>query len=61
MREQYDLLLIGATALSAGIVQAHPELQIAVLEQTCSVAGEFANTLRFDDTQTLRKMADSLK
>ena len=44
MKKQYDLLLVGATALSAGIVQAHPDLDIAVLEQTCSVAGEFANT-----------------
>lgn len=44
MNKTYDLLLVGATALSAGIVRAHPELSIAILENTCSVAGEFANT-----------------
>ena len=49
MKKQYDLLLVGATALSAGIVQAHPELDIAVLEQTCSVAGEFTNTYSSDN------------
>lgn len=49
MKKIYDLLLVGATSLAAGIVQAHPELSIAVLEQTCSVAGEFANTYQTDN------------
>ena len=49
MKKIYDLLLVGATSLAAGIVQAHPELSIAVLEQSCSVAGEFANTYRTDN------------
>lgn len=49
MKKIYDLLLVGATALSAGIAQAHPELSIAILEQSCSVAGEFANTYQTDN------------
>ena len=46
MRKEYDLLLIGATALAVGIVQAHSELRIAVLEEGFSVAGEFCHTWR---------------
>ena len=38
MKKRYDLLILGATALSAGIVAAHPELDIVVLETTSGCA-----------------------
>jgi len=44
MRKEYDLLLIGATALAAGVALAHPELRIAVLEESFGIAGEFCHT-----------------
>ena len=44
MRKEYDLLLIGATALAAGVALAHPELRIAVLEEGFGIAGEFCHT-----------------
>lgn len=52
MEKQYDLLLIGATALAAGMVLAHPELRIAVLEEGFGIAGEFCHTWRSDNAAT---------
>lgn len=43
MREKYDLLLIGATALAVGIAKANPDRSIVILERNYSVAGEFCN------------------
>ena len=65
MRRNYDLTILGATALAAGICAAHPELRIAVLETTSTVAGEFSDAMKTDNagvyvprtavTQTLRE------
>lgn len=52
MREKYDLLLIGATALAAGVVLAHPELRIAVLEEGFGIAGEFCHTWQTSNAAT---------
>lgn len=52
MRKEYDLLLIGATALAAGVVLAHPELRIAVLEEGFGIAGEFCHTWQTSNAAT---------
>ena len=49
MKKRYDLLILGATALSAGIVAAHPELDIVVLETTSGCAGEFTEAMKTDN------------
>lgn len=52
MRKEYDLLLIGATALAAGVALAHPELRIAVLEEGFGIAGEFCHTWQTSNAAT---------
>ena len=54
MRKEYDLLILGATALAAGIAAAHPELKIAVLESTSSVAAEFSDAIQTDNAALYR-------
>ena len=54
MKEHYDLLILGATALAAGVIEAHPELDIAVLENTTGWAGEFAEAMKTDNAAIYR-------
>ncbi|GEM_PF-538470 len=44
----YDVCILGATALAAGFVAGHPELNCAVIESTCIAAPEFSATFRTD-------------
>ena len=46
MKQHYDLLLIGATALAAGIAVANRKLEIAVIEPGCICATEFSSTFK---------------
>ena len=49
MKERYDLLILGATSLAAGILAAHPELRAVVLEKTSGCAGEFCEAMKTDN------------
>ena len=51
MKERYDLLILGATALAAGILAAHPELDAVVLEKTGGCAGEFSDAMKTDNAE----------
>ena len=46
MKSHYSLLLVGATALAAGIVTANKTLDIAVIEPSCTCAPEFSSALK---------------
>ncbi len=46
MKKHYDLLILGASALSVGIVSSHSELATIVLEESCSITREFAYALK---------------
>ena len=49
MKKHYDLLILGASALGVGIASAHPELDIVLLEVSCSITREFAYALKDRD------------
>lgn len=46
MKSHYSLLLVGATALAAGIATANKTLDIAVIEPSCTCAPEFSSALK---------------
>ena len=47
MKPLYDLLILGASSLAAGILSAHPGLSAVVLENTSTIAGEFETAANF--------------
>ena len=50
MKSHYSLLLVGATALAAGIATANKTLDIAVIEPSCTCAPEFSSALKTSRT-----------
>jgi len=46
MKNNYDLLIIGATALGIGIACEHTDLDIVMLESSCSIVREFGYALK---------------
>ncbi|MBE6612657.1 MAG: FAD-dependent oxidoreductase [Ruminococcaceae bacterium] len=46
MKQSYDLLILGATALASGILAANPKLSAVVLESSSLAAGEFSNAYK---------------
>lgn len=50
MKSHYSLLLVGATALAAGIAAANKTLDIAVIEPSCTCAPEFSSALKTNRT-----------
>ena len=46
MKQNYDLLILGATALAAGIAEANRGLDILIVERGCLCAAEFSQALR---------------
>lgn len=58
MREKYDVLLVGATALAVGFAAAHPELDLVILENSYSIAGEFCNAWHTGDAASYCPQTD---
>jgi len=61
MKPDYDLLIVGATSLAAGIVKAHPELSIVIIENTSMVAAEFSDCIKTDNAALYSPVSDEAR
>ena len=49
MKQLYDILVLGATALAAGVIAANRKKSVVVLEPTSAIAGEFGDAWKSDN------------
>ena len=62
MKKSYDLCILGATAAALGVAEAHPELNIIILEEGLTTAPEFSASLKLSPTPFLNnQFLDEIK
>ncbi|MBQ2707394.1 MAG: FAD-dependent oxidoreductase, partial [Clostridia bacterium] len=59
MKNTYDICILGATALAAGIIAANPAKRIVVLETSSTIAGEFGDAWKSDSAAAYAEKTDA--
>lgn len=59
MKNTYDICILGATALAAGIIAANPAKRIVVLETSSTIAGEFGDAWKSDNAAAYAAKTDA--